>query len=233
MRPFLHGFVDELTKLAAALPVPPAQSGQFKFKVNKPTGPAGPVAKPKPFGFGGGPTSGALKAVGRQQMTFAPARKKRPDYIPVGTQKFEPKAKAAEPVKPKARRGGRRRKGKDLGPTYGDLNKITERTIGDRVSKGRVSAQKENEWFQKNTPRAGGGARKGLSPADQKRYDRLKGMGNLGRHEAATGAGARRKVRDTAAAAAKAKAKAERSKRIYAGRDQAMHDFATSGAGKI
>lgn len=186
MRPFLHGFVDELTKLAQGLPVPPAPGGQFKFKVNKPTGPAGPVAPPKPIGFGGGPTSGALKAVGRQQMTFAPARKKRPDYIPVGTQKFEPKAKAAEPVKPKARRGGRR-KGKDLGPTYGDLNKITERTLSDSASKRRVGGQKDSEWFDKNTPKAGGGARKGLSSKDQARYSRLKSEGVMARAHRAQG----------------------------------------------
>lgn len=215
MGPFLYGFTDELIKLGVELPVPGAKAsgGQFKFKVNKPTGPAGPVARPKPFGFGGGPTSSALKAIGRQQMTLGPGRKRKADYIPVGRQKFKAEAPPKVAPKPKKGRGGRRKQ-KDLGPTYGDLNKLQQRKAGDLQSKGRMQGKKDQDWFEKQTPKSTGGARKGLSSSEQSRYDRLQSMGVSGRHEAATGAKRKRKERDVAVTAATALAKKQRSERI-------------------
>jgi len=159
MTPFLNGFTHEIVKL-----------GAMKLTVNKATGPAGPVAPPKPKGFGGGPTSAGLKAVNRQQMNFGTSKPKKPEYVPVGTQKFKPQAVAAvaNPVKKK-------RRGK-AGPAvdsarYETSGKMSARLSDERASKNRIKTRDDNRWFQKNTPNAGGKSK--LSQSDQKRYDKI------------------------------------------------------------
>jgi len=184
MNNLLQGFADELTKVG------------FKLKANKSTGPAGNagapspmgygrVAAPKPLGSGGGPTSAGLTGIGRQQMNFS-AKQKKPKYVSAGTQKFAP-AKPPEVQKNK-KGGGRRKRGakKDLGPAWETGAQRLNRRVGEQRSATKAKGRTDSEWFQKQTPKAGGKPTV-KSTSDQARYSKLKAKGNTGRWAAAHG----------------------------------------------
>lgn len=235
MRPFLHGFADELVKLGAAVPLTRRTD----------MGPIKPVGvRTQPQGYGGGQTP--YKPVQKQQFGVAKPKKTREEYIPVGTQKFKPQAAkaVAAPIKKP-----RRRKAKAAvdSPRYETGAMQEDRLAQNSRSRRRMKEQGEQKWLksvQKSGTNERARAKRAVSAKVKGSVDRMMGRAGpsedqirtkqrafrVSQAEKAENSRLTRSERGEVATKKRRKARNTLDTRL---KRNPMHSFATSGGGKM